>query len=408
METRKSTRLAEKYKHLQINQQNAYAKDQNKLDPLEGINNYLHPLIFQHLNMSEILCLSTVSRQWYYEIGMSEQCMNRMLLKINVIPPHGIFSFKKLPSIKTKRQIYSKLTTVRKTTMRRYKYISINTNNVENISYQAIKLVMALAPSVVQMTLLNLKVPPTRKLNSVKFPSLTKLIINNADPYVQRILFQGMTDLIELRIYEHFDPDIQPILACLKNNYKLKELYIWNTGIGDLFSTYEPDSFQFQLEDFSTGSEGIISNEAETNLMKFLDSQKDTLTTFFLRVGMSILRNSVVFGLFTLPNLVTLHINSYILLHRISIETNSSVKAFNFGWHIASKEATMGVLDAIPEVEVITIEHMTKSFLRHAVKNLKKLWRIRYTKGKACQKCFNAILATRKDYYPKIQLIRMD
>lgn len=277
------------------------------MDPLK-INPYLNELILQHLDVSEILNLSTLSKSWYREIGTSKTCMKKLKL-----------SLKYWKSINKQQQQVEKIDLLKNIT-RNFQHITIDCRFDKNLSMEFWSTLEYLANTLITLKIKSIKIEnPT----SIHLPKLQELKLVYVPINVRNVLMRSscVFKSLKLKLVSPLNwmkgnspPDLDSVTSIstlLDNNEKLESLelhggvqysYFFDKDISELT--------KFKLKNFKIKSDmrlSLISEKTENNLIKFLTTQSSSLESIFIDVC----RQHVIEHIFNqMPHLETIKIET--------------------------------------------------------------------------------------------------
>ena len=369
-------------------------KIKNPMCPLKiGILPELHELIFQHFDAGDVLILSETSKKWWRAIGQSKKCMQQVRL--------GLENWE---STETPEDIVWSMSVIKSST-RRYQNVRINSNDEEMVSRKAVELLKYFASSLVDVRFLNAdKVKIKEKF---QFPRLERLQFINNVAEVDELFLHGCTELKEINLKHHYWADAVPVKVCLKQNPNLKILKLWDTGITNLFKTYELDSFNFKLKRFATGADGETAKETELNFMNFLDSQNEIEAIRF-RSGLDGVSAEIINKVFEMSSIKIIHLDGVGDLKALCLPLNPKIIELRLPWNVDDLSKITSFLRAVPKVKVLFLRKINMEILSYVASHLKELKILYYTRAEGCMGCFKKYLTSNEDANKDIMLVNKE
>lgn len=189
------------------------------MDPIKKLPAETFDLIFQHLDMDELLIASTVSKVWNQVLGETEAFTNRVVLKVK-------------PS--EFRNGYDK---VCKSSQRNYKFVDISCQKSNEFSISGLEIAHVFSLSLVELSLSYFHL---EKISSLKdrfvFSQLKSLKLHHVDVNSCSVLLQNCNILQSLFLSSM--PFTESIIDRLDYNDSLKELSL-NDCTFEYFATYK-------------------------------------------------------------------------------------------------------------------------------------------------------------------------
>lgn len=355
------------------------------------LHEHVMELMFQHFDAADVLISSEVNRNWFDTIGSSRKCMKLINL--------GLENWWQT---ETPREMAKVMRIVKKTT-RNYQNVHVNCNDDLIVSKQAVNMLKTLAPSLVDLRFFN---SDSGQVGfRYKFPKLECLQFINNTREIDELLLDASTQLKELNLKHHYWADPNPVLQCLKDNKNLKMLKLWDTGIGKLFKIYEPNSFEFKLKRFATGSDGVVSPEAEKNFLHFLESQSGYIEAIRFRSGFDGVSATIINKVFEMTAMTIIHLDGVGDLKQLDLVVNPRIKELRLPWCVDSLEKISPFLRSVPNVRILFVRKVNKDILEFIATRLKDLRLLYYTKADGCLGCFKRFLSANENSNKDIKLI---
>lgn len=362
------------------------------VDPLAiGVHSDLHELLLQHFDPADVLISSETSTKWFGFIGQSKKCMKQISLGLD-----------NWWTTETTEDMVRTMRVIKKTT-RKYQNVCVNSNDDPDVSKRAYQLLKKVAPSLVDLRFINAEM--NVKVANFAFPRLERLQFINNVGEIDDLLLGGSTQLHELNLKHHYWCEPKPVMNCLKNNANLKILKLWDTGVGKLFKDYEPNSFQFKLNRFATGADGVVTREAEENFIQFLDTQSDHIEAIRFRSGIDGVNATIINKVFQMASLKTIHLDGIGDLKGLNLPVNPRLNELRLSWNVDTLEKVTPFLRAAPKVETLFLRKVNKEILEFVAKNLPDLKTLYYTRADACMGCFKKFLSSSEDTNKDIRLV---
>lgn len=242
------------------------------MDPFEAIDPFLHELVLQHFDVSDVLKnLSFVSVEWCQITGKSKKCMNKIRLMYQAWR-HQFFS-----STEVFRCVQE--------SCRRYQHVSVELG-VSDDSKQFWNFIESCCKSLVTLKVENISRPHENIVRSVQFPNLEVYVAYGLDVTALISVLKSTRKLKNIFISSS-DPVmdsivIKGLISCFQNNRNLEEIYLKNVSFVNIFE--RPLEIKFHLKSLklmNSEETNSISSTVERNLLNFLNQQSSTLKTFF-------------------------------------------------------------------------------------------------------------------------------
>lgn len=361
------------------------------VDPMKLLHEHVTELMFQHFDAADVLIASEVNRKWFDTIGSSKKCMKLINL--------GLENWWQT---ETPKEMARVMKIVKKTT-RKYQNVHVNCNDDLIVSKQAVNMLKSLAPSLVDLRFFNSdsgQVGPR-----YKFPKLECLQFINNTREIDELLLDASTQMRVLNMKHHYWADSKPVLQCLKNNKNLIMLKLWDTGIGKLFKIYDLNGFEFKLKRFATGSDGVVSPDAENNFLHFLESQSDCIEAIRFRSGLDGVSATIINKVFVMSAMKIIHLDGVGDLKQLDLKVNPRIKELRLPFCLDSLEKISPFLRAAPNVRILFIKSVNKEILEYIATRLKDLRVLYYTKADGCLGCFKRFLSANENSNKDISLV---
>lgn len=242
------------------------------MDPFQVIDPFLHELILQHFNASEVLkSLSLVSVDWSEIVGKSKKCMNKVRF-IYQVWRNQYF---------TAEEVF----TCVQNSSRKYQHVETELEFSDDLK-KFWKFIETCSSSLVTLKLENIRKPFDSCEALAEFPNLEVLVAYGLDANALTTILKSTRKLKIIYICSSdltMDAEvIRSLTLCLQNNPNLQNIYLKNVNFVKIFE--KPFEANLQLKSLklmNTSPQNTISSSIEENLLKFLDQQKSTLETFF-------------------------------------------------------------------------------------------------------------------------------
>jgi len=301
--------------------------DQPLVDPFLIINEELHDLIYQHFTGKEVIDLSTVSKQWKFNIGVSPAAMKKIKLVYNLLS-HG-------PASKDVTAILAS----------EHRYSNVSLFNVQiprTTRNQQLQVVKKIAPWVKNLEVAYSEIGDI----DLKFPRVEKLILNWSR--INQPILDGVTPsklkMLKINLIENMQ-----IKAFLMKCIKLEELSVKDEFPKSIFETEA--AFPFKLKTFEFISSYLsMKPNIISYFEKFIFSQSSSLQCLILR------RCNMDFAeaaLKSLPLLKELKLYDPTSLVARQSSVNTSVEDLTL---IDTPDSVLELLAALPNLKTLKLE----------------------------------------------------
>jgi len=304
--------------------------DQPLVDPFLIINEELHDLICQHFTGKEVITLSTVSKQWKYNIGVSPAAMKKIKLVYDT--QSSGFSSKDVTAVLTSERCYYNV---------KLYWLSIPKRT--RSCYEQFQVVEKIAPWVKNLEVYNSTIGDI----GLKFPKIEKfeLIRSSINPISNGITPNKLKALVILLTAEEMQSYNEFLTKCSK----LQELCIYNSSSVSFFETEA--AFPFKLKTFKFCSNNYpMKPSVIVNFEKFLLSQSSSLQCLKL-IYCNI--EYMVAALKTLSLLKELDLFNLPALEELRLTVNHSVEILTL--HDFDNLNLLELLVALPNLKILKL-----------------------------------------------------
>lgn len=361
-------------------------------DPLEKLHPHLFEYVFQHFDIADVMILSQVNTNWFNEIGKSLTAMKKIQL--------GLDNWGKF---QTPSAMVNVMKNIRATT-RQYQNLSIDCNNQEKVSREAVKLLEYFAPALINLKFLN---PKNEAFDQhFNFPKLKTLqYFGCSRDAIEDLLMLNTANLEILDLENHYDANPVSLGKWVNRNAGLRTLKLCDC-LSESFRCLEILNNDIKLRELVIGLEG--SQEEKLSFLAFLSSGKTVnLQELTIKPGPSTSGASedIINKVLELPALKKVRFDAFLSPENFTLIVNFRIIELRLPWNVDTVEKLKPFLRAVPKVEVLFLRKINMDILECLATNLKHLKFLYYTKGEGCVPCLQKILHWNQNYDVKFQII---
>jgi len=306
--------------------------NQPLVDPFLIVYEELHDLIYQHFTGKEAMELSTVSKQWKYNIGVSPAAMKKIALVYDAETP------------RSKKDVTAFLTSERRYVNAKLENLNIlrTTTRNQQLQYDVVEMI---APWVKD---LNVEFSTIGDID-LKFPRVEKLELtwSSNKQILDCITPNKLKTLVIILDYE--EEEMQQIKDFLTKCSKLQELHVFDSSTDCLWVAGAAFPFKLKTFMFSSNYASKTPNVI-SNIVKFLLSQSSSLHCLMLcRCAMDL----VEAALKSLPLLKELELSNLTASTPRQLTVNSSIEKLTL---FSQPRRLVEFLAPLPNLKILKLQ----------------------------------------------------
>ncbi|CRK98423.1 CLUMA_CG011781, isoform A [Clunio marinus] len=353
------------------------------MDPFEQLPSDAYDLILQHLEFEDILNSFLVSKYWH-QIISSQKCMEKIKLNLKL--------WKVMPETIKKRKIEDTIKIV-KTTVRKYRSLSVNCKFDENLSQEFWKLLEFLAESLIDLKIINIRL---KSVSSMSLPNLQCLRLTDVPIEIRNSILGSCSSLKKLKIKTDASnglrtgklgadtESIECIKKFMQRNHSLTDLEIIGESVfKSFFNENISDVSKCQLQSLRIKTDMrlmLITEMNDINIVRFLTKQCNSLKSFYIDTCH---KSVILFTFNSMPSLTSFQ--SDVMIMDMEDYSNND---FNFRLneniddlritYISHSFGLKACLSCAPNLKKLFIGHLTHELMEFIARNLKHLMILKY------------------------------
>lgn len=348
------------------------------MDPLAFFLSDVSECILQHLEVSEILANTEVSRTWEEVIGSSFIAMKKLEIKITHKSspnqaPELVESQRKYQHLVLQSPSFSidDIIDIMSAPQRVWKSIHLENIHFESpiIFYEFMSTIEATVEEIF-MKEVSIKFEPELDLDDIdylNFPNLKDLTLELSSIHK---VFRSCRSLTSLDV-NYWDSEASgTVKHLMANNDHLEYLKVTTNQLVPLFNEYVVPHNRLQLKTFIAKDwPWIIRSQLNEDCFnKFLESQKNSLTTLILEKWMGV---NVLKCIFSMPKIQTLVIKRFdkaeltIDWKFVKLNCSRSIRSLSFDDRKNSFDILKALIDGAPNIKTLEIFSVTQKNMEY-------------------------------------------
>ncbi|CRK99687.1 CLUMA_CG012965, isoform A [Clunio marinus] len=355
------------------------------MDPFDKIPEDIHDEVLKYFKAEDMIeVLSLVSKAWYSAVASSNICMRKIKLNLRS---------------KRKNDFTERIETLNwmsRKDGRSFQHLQINCLLDEGISQEVWSFLHSRAESIETINIRSMKFESDFIVTNIKLPKLEELKMMFVPRDAMNCLMTSTSSLKTMILRNEFplcydgvdytpsETTIKSVQYCISANTKLEDLEI--QGRPNFFGFFHKDLSEYVSFNLSKlvlkveMSVEKISTECESNIIKFMKRQANSLEHFYID---SCGTNIIQFAFNSMPVLnflrfdIELREPNKFNIKELNIEPNEKIKYLELPYIVLFDEVK-DFLDLVPNVEEILIGHINPRVIEYTANNLQKLKSIVY------------------------------